>query len=62
MDVHGEHEALSIHEQMPLPALDLLGAVIASLPSHSRGFDALTVNDAGAGMRLPASGYAEPLT
>jgi hypothetical protein len=58
----GADETLGIPQQMPLPALELLGAVIASLPSHSRGFDALPVNNAGAGLRLPASGDAAPRT
>jgi hypothetical protein len=32
MDVHGEHETLGIHEQMPLSALDLFRTIIA--PPH----------------------------
>src|SRR5438552_4654020 len=45
---------------MPLPALDLLSAIIAARGStHSRGLDGLRVDNPGTGLRLPTGANAD---
>jgi len=54
------HQALGVHEQMTLSALDLLGPVVAALfASHARGLDRLAVYYPGAGLGVPLQ--ANPL-
>jgi hypothetical protein len=59
MDDHREHEALSIHPQVPLLALDLHSPGIAPFPSYARRLDTLAVNAAGTRLRIPSQRHPE---
>jgi hypothetical protein len=49
MDEDEDHEAASVGEDMPFPALDLLARVITADTATFRGFDRLAVDHTGAG-------------
>jgi hypothetical protein len=59
MNVHGEHEAFGIHQQMPLPAFNLLGPLIASLPAYPRRLHTLAVQEARTRLSLSPQRYTE---
>jgi hypothetical protein len=51
--VHGAHAAWGGHPAVPRPALELLSAVIASLPASARRLDTLASNAASPRLGLP---------
>src|ERR671913_243352 len=54
MDLGLEHETLGVHQDMALPALHLLAAIVAALfPSHRGAFHRLRVHHARAGLGVP---------
>ena len=62
MDLGLEHETLGVHQDMALPALHLLAAIVAALfPSHRGAFHRLRVHHARAGLGVPPQADSEAL-
>src|SRR5215212_5022865 len=63
VDLGFEHQALGVYQEVALPSLHLLGAIVSSLLSaHPGRLDRLAVYDARAGPGVPLQAYPRALT
>src|SRR5215204_397202 len=63
VDLCFEYEALGVHQQVTLAALDLLSTVETALfPAHPGRFDRLAIHYPGAGLGIPVQANAQTLT
>jgi hypothetical protein len=62
MALHREPKALGIHEQVPLPPLELCRTVVAPLSTDPRRLDTLAVNEAYTRLGLAPQNDSQPFT